>query len=503
MAELHLPWLELAILLPLVGAVFVARIRDPEWAQQRSLIFSGLALVCAVGAWIDFAWLHKAEAHDHWSLLGPFFGTQAFVIDELSAPLLPMAALVYFATALATVRTKIRRFSFVWTLVSESILLATFSCMRPWGIIALLALSSIPPLWELHLRHKPMRIFIIHMGAFIAMLVLGWAGVEHTPAGAQPPIWAIALLIGAVLLRSRIVPLHTWMTDVFEHLTFGTGLLFVTPMPGVYAAVRLLLPIAPDWALHAIGLISLFTAVYAAGMALVQREARRFFCYLFLSHSALVLVGLEIATPLGLTASLCLWIAVCLSLTGFGLVLRSIEARTGRVLLSEFHGLYEHTPTLAAFFLLTGLASIGFSGTIGFVGAELLVEGAVDVYPYVGLAVVLAAALNGIAVMRAYFRVFTGKRYYPSVSLRNRLPERIAVLAIAALILGGGLFPQPGLTSRHHAAVEIIAKRDAFLPAAEPQAADAHPWLSETRLAEIQSPIRAKPTVIAVRNHER
>ena len=57
--------------------------------------------------------------------------------------------------------------------------------------------------------------------------------------------------------------------------------------------MRLVLPIAPDWVLQSIGLVSLATAVYAAGMALVQREARRFFCYIFLSHSALVLVGLE------------------------------------------------------------------------------------------------------------------------------------------------------------------------------------------------------------------
>jgi NADH-quinone oxidoreductase subunit M len=129
------------------------------------------------------------------------------------------------------------------------------------------------------------------------------------------------------------------------------------------------------------------------------------------------------------------------------------------MLLSEFHGLYEHTPMLAAFFLLTGLASIGFPGTIGFVGGELLVESAVNAYPYVGLAVVLVAALNGIAVMRAYFRVFTGKRYYPSIPLQCRPAERIAVLTLAVLILAGGLVPEPGVESRHHAAAAIIRDR--------------------------------------------
>jgi NADH-quinone oxidoreductase subunit M len=77
----------------------------------------------------------------------------------------------------------------------------------------------------------------------------------------------------------------------------------------------------------------------------------------------------------------------------------------------------------------------------------------------VGMAVVLAAALNGIAVLQAYTRVFTGKRYFPTISLQSRGPERLAVLTLAILILGGGIFPQPGLSSRHHAANGIINAR--------------------------------------------
>ena len=62
---------------------------------------------------------------------------------------------------------------------------------------------------------------------------------------------------------------------------------------------------------------------------------------------------------------------------------------------------------------------------------------------------VAAAALNGIAVVRAYFLLFTGTRHVSTVSLGIGLRERIAVLTLAALILGGGFFPQPGVSSRH------------------------------------------------------
>jgi NADH-quinone oxidoreductase subunit M len=459
MPELHLPWLELSILVPLVGAIVVGSLQDREVAHKLCLVISTFTLLFAAGEWVDFGMLGTFEAHDHWDVIEWVFHKDIFVIDELSAPLLPLAALVYLMTVLSTLRTKVNRFSFGWTLASEAILLATLSCREPWMLIVLLTAATIPPWIELRSRGRCTRVYTIHMGLFVCLLIAGQSLLEIGPADAMVSLIGGAMVTAAALLRSGIIPLHCWMTDLFEKATFGTALLFVTPMTGAYAVMRMVLPIAPDWALQSIAIVSLVTAVYAGGMALVQHEARRFFCYLFLSHSSLVLVGMELATPIGMTGALCVWLSVGLSLAGFGLTLRSVESRTGRVSLDEYHGLYEHTPTLAALFLLTGLASIGFPGTVGFVGIELLIEGAVTVYPLVGMAVVVAAALNGIAILQAYFRVFTGTKHTASISLRARMSERVAVLILAVLILGGGLFPQPGVSSRYHAAEALMNQR--------------------------------------------
>ena len=459
MTDLHLPWLELAILIPALGAIFVGRLGDRNRARDWSLVFSGISLLCATGAWQDFLFLHARVADDGWHLLSSLIGREVLTIDELSAPLLPFVALLYFLTMLATLRTKMRRFSFSWTLASESLVLATFSCQEPWIVISLLAASTLPPLLELRNRGKSTRVYVFHMALFVALMIVGWSFVEGEGPVEDHTLWAIVPLLIAVLIRSGIAPFHCWMTDLFEHATLGTALLFVTPIAGAYAAVRLVLPIAPDWVLRSMGVLSLMTAIYAAGMALVQREARRYFCYLFLSHSALVLVGLEMVTPIGLTGALCVWLSVSLALGGFGLTLRALESRRGRLSLTEFQGLYEHMPTLAMFFVLTGLASVGFPGTFGFVGTELLVDGAVETYPLVGILVVLAAALNGIGIVRVYFILFTGRRYFSSVSLRIGIHERIAVLTLAVLILYGGWFPEAGIRSRHHAAEEILRSR--------------------------------------------
>jgi len=459
MTELQLPWLEMALVLPLLGALLAAFSRSADKTRLIAIVSSGLSLLFSLGAWQDFSSMSVFEAHDHWDIITSWLGPDALVIDELNAPLLPLVSLMFFLTSLSTLKTKVKRFPFALNLVLEFLVLATLACRQPWGIILLIALQCIPVYLELVQRGKSTRIFVIHMGLSTVMLVAGWAMIDAEGVRESHSAFAIGLITVAVLIRSGCVPVHCWLTDLFEKATLGTAMLYVTPMIGAYAAVRMVLPVAPDWALRVIALVSLFTSVYSAGMALVQTETRRFFCYLLLSNMSLVLVGLEIVSAIGLTGALCAWLSVGLTLTGFGLTLRAIESRQGRLSLRDFHGLYNSMPLLGTFFLITGLASVGFPGTVGFVGIELLVEGATNVYPAVGIFVVIATALNGIAVMHTYFRLFTGTEHTSTFSLGARLPERISVLILTVLIIGGGLIPQPGVASRYHAAKEIMLRR--------------------------------------------
>jgi NADH-quinone oxidoreductase subunit M len=341
--------------------------------------------------------------------------------------------------------------------------LATLSCRGPWLLIVLLIAGTVPPYLELRARHRPTRGFAVYMGLFAVLLVVGQALVQFEGTGRLHSLWALLPLLTAVLIRSGMVPMHGWMNDLFENATFGTALLFCAPQVGAYAAVRLVLPIAETSVLRSLGAVSLVTAVYAAGLALVQRDARSFFSYLFLSSSSLVLVGLEVVTPIGLTGALCVWLSVGLSLGAFGLTLRALEARRDHLSLTEFQGLYEHTPALAVSFFLTGLASVGFPGTLGFIGTELLIDGAVTVFPYIGVALVMASALNGIAFVKAYFLLFTGKRHTSTVSLAIGLRERLAVLTVAAIIVAGGLMPRFTVGSRHAAAEDLLRSRPATL----------------------------------------
>jgi NADH-quinone oxidoreductase subunit M len=467
MRLLQLPWFESAILIALLGSLAVSQLRDPARAALWGTSFTGLVCLSSLLAWLSFHLGIPAESVAPWSIQVRLLGRRIVDLDELSAPLVPAVALLHFLTAVATARTRMRHFSFSWSLASEAIRLAMLGTPASWLLVALMIISIVPPYIELRNRNVSPRVYSFHMALFVVLLLVGWAAVQSRAADDPPPIWGIVPLLLAILVRLGTVPAHCWVTDWLEHASLGNAILYVTPLTGVYAAVRFVLPIAPDWVLRSIGLASLATAVYASAMATVQTSTRRFFAYLFLSLASLVLVGLELTTELSLTASLSLWFSVMLSLGGFGLALRSLEARFGTLGLAGYHGLYGHTPTLAACFLLTGLASVGFPATLGFISTELLVDSAVEDNIYVGMAVVTSAALNGIAVMRAYFHLFTGSRHVSTVSLQVGPRERFALLTLTALVLGGGLFPQPGVATRWRAARLLLDQRNRQLaPAA-------------------------------------
>lgn len=459
---LSIPWLELAFILPLVGSILVWRMRDQSCAWRWGLTLFSVTLLATLLEIVSYG-SGTTRVELCWDIQQSMFGQTVFRLDGLNTPLLPAISLFYLLTFLATSGTKLQRFSIPWALFSLSVQLATLTCFDPWTLVLLLLVGVVPPLGVLHGRGKPKRIFLLHMGLFAGLLTLGWYFVDQPETTENYP-WAIVVLLLALLVRCGVLPAHGWLTDLFDSSSFGNALLTITPLTGVCAIIRLVIPIAPDWVLQSIGVISLITAFYAAGMATVQKDARRFFTFVFLSHASLVLVGMELATSISVTGSLHLWLSFILSLGGFGLTLRALEARVGRLSLTRFHGLYDHSPALAVSFLLTGLASVGFPGTAGFVALELLVDGAIQANPWVGVGIIVTAALNGIAVLRAYFLLFTGARHPATIPLGITIRERIAFVTLSVLLIGAGLVPQPFVASRYRSAKSVLEQRQQLVP---------------------------------------
>jgi NADH-quinone oxidoreductase subunit M len=452
-------WNEMGVLALLGGSLWASRVDATAVARRRAVIVAAFAFAATGASWIEGARSGVPdEAFRGMAALG-LHGL--FAADALNAPLIPLVSLVSLVTILVTLRSKIHRFSFSRILLLEALLLVTLSAENPWVLILFLAATDLPLAGELRGQGRSARVLATHLGAASLLLAGGWLTVSLSgPAASGWTAAGYGMIAAGVGIRSGLVPVHCWVLDLFENASLGTALIAMSPLAGAYAAARLLLPGAPDAVLSTLAGVALATALYGAAMSVVQSNARRFFCYFFLSHTSLVLAGLMLMSPLAVTASLVLWISAPLSLAGFGLTLRALEARTGRLSLNAFQGLHVQTPTLAALFLVTGLAAVGFPGTLGFFGVEMLTDAAARTSKPLAVGVVLAGALSGIAAVRAYGRLFLGARHRATVSLRIRRTERVAFLALVALLLGGTLWSQAQIVSRNRAADEILHLRE-------------------------------------------
>jgi len=456
-----LVWLAALVALPIVVIALSFLRRDVE--RLRWLSVASAAIMVAVA----FAMASRLRGLSiRTAALSGIPGGEAIVrIDTLSAALLPFAAGLWLLTVAVTPRASLDRRGLRRTALATLITVASFLTE---SAVILLALS-VASVWTFlsaladpaHQRQR--RVVGTYLGVSTLLFAAGVAllvgpGVDHA-ALETTGMWLIVI---AALIRKGIVPFHAWLPEVFDHGRLGPAILFNAPQLGAYMTVVLIVPRASPEMLRLIAILALGTAVYGAALALVQSSARRACGYLFMSQSALVMAGLDCTSVTALAGGLVVWLSAGLAFAGLARCVLVLEARRGRLDLTMYHGGYERMPLLAISFLCMGLACTGFPGTLGFVGQELLVDGAVDVFPVMGFAVVIASALTGLAVLRMYFSLFCGATDATARSgARFGLTPREAwtFVALVVTLIGFGTAPRPLVESRVKASDEILRLR--------------------------------------------
>jgi NADH-quinone oxidoreductase subunit M len=397
-------------------------------------------------------------------------GEDLIRIDTLSSVLLPFAAGLWLLTVAVTPRgsldrSVLRRTALVTLLTvmsfltESAVLLLLLWVASVWTFLSALADPE---------HEYQRRVAAVYLGASTLLFAAGVALL--VTLGVQDPqvetvgMW---LIVAAALIRKGIFPFHAWVPEVFDHGRMGPTILFNAPQVGAYMTVVLIVPRASPEMLRSIALLALATAVYGAALALVQRSARRACGYLFMSQSALVMAGLDCTSVTALAGGLLVWLSAGLGFAGLARCVLVLEARRGQLDLTRHHGGYDRMPLLAISFLAMGLACTGFPGTLGFIGQELLVDGAVEVFPVMGFAVVIASALTGLAVLRMYFSLFCGRpdaHSHSSLRFGLRPREAWTFVALVTVLIGLGIAPRPLVDSRLDASDEILRLRQDRTP---------------------------------------
>ena len=458
-----------------VEAVWLAAVAVPPLAflaiARLPLEFSRLraaAAVCALVSALACAAVlvvpELAALHIAWPVDSAILGPSLLRVSELSAPLIPLPSTLWLLSVATTPRSRLDAAGLRRTAIAALVATIAFSTESP-ALLVLLWMTSnrllVAALAEpAHRRARRVaRVYLWTSAIVLALGALLATLAPHTAWG-DAGLW---LVIVAVLIRKGIFPFHAWIPEVFDTGRIGPIVRFSAPQLGAYVAVVLVVPHASPAMLRTIAILSLVTAVYGAALALVQRDARRACGYLFVSQSALVLAGIDGTSPQALAGSLVIWISSALAFAGLARAVLALEARRGRLDLTRYHGGYAQAPALALSFLVLGLACTGFPGTLGFVGQELLIEGAVQEFPALGFFVVIAATLTGLAVLRMYFSLFCGTRS-DSFKLRLFPREVLALGAVVVVLVAGGLVPGALVPSRLSASHAVLDARQVTAP---------------------------------------
>jgi len=430
--------------------------------ERLRAVAAACAAACLLTCAAVFASPALGALHVAWPFAAPpLLGSSLFRVSVFSTYLLPLPSALWLVSVAVTPRSRLDAAGLQRTAGATLSATLAFLTESPalllvfWTISNLLLVGALSRSEHRHAR----RVSGAYLWPSVALLACGIALAFGGSTG-LPRTVGLWLVIGAVLVRKGIFPFHAWIPEVFDTGRMGPIIRFSAPQLGAYVAVVLVVPYATPGMLRALAILSLLTAVYGAALAFVQRDGRRACGYLFVSQSALVLAGLDCTAPQALAGSLVVWLSSALAFTGLTRTVLALEVRRGRLDLTRYHGGYEQMRPLAVSFLILGLACTGFPGTLGFVGEEMLIKGAVEEFPALGFFVVAAAALTGLAVLRMYFSLFCGTRTTPLPQALLRR-EVLAFGTVTALLVLGGLLPRAVVASRLAASHALLGDRAA------------------------------------------
>jgi NADH-quinone oxidoreductase subunit M len=480
-----MPWLSLAVVVPLAGAAAAAvvprRWREaPRFIAIAAAAFS-LACVAVTVAGFDTARGMQLVEQAEWI---PSLDVAWRVgVDGMSLALSGVTVILFLASALYGVGPRpLSRAAGALLLLLEGSTLAFFLAQDFFLFyvafdVTLVAMYFLIALWgEENRRYAALKFFLYtligSLPVLLGIIALYLDSEPHTfnmitlvrvqpiaGAGIGASLTFLAFFVGFAI-KTPIVPFHTWLPAAHvEAPTAGSVLLAgVLLKMGTYGLVRVNLQMLPDaFAKYAlpVALLGLVSALYGAFVALAQSDLKRLVAYTSINHMGYVVIGVGAAAATGISASardLAVDGAV-LQMVAHGLVTGTLFFVAGFIRdrahtrdLGRLGGLFRPMPFYGSLTALAFFASLGLPGLAQFPAELEIFLGTFDVFPAVA-----AIALLGIVVTAALFllalqRAFMGETPEPLRQLGDLVArEWVAVVPLVALFVVLGVYPRLAL----------------------------------------------------------
>jgi NADH-quinone oxidoreductase subunit M len=264
--------------------------------------------------------------------------------------------------------------------------------------------------------------------------------------------WLFLGFFVAFAIKAPLVPFHTWLPDAGAEAPVGGAALLVGVLDkvGTFGFIRYCLPLFPDASRFYAPLILVLSVIgilYAALLAMGQKDLKRLVAYTSVAHFGFIGLGIFAFTTQGLSGATFYMVNHGLSTGALFLVVGMLIARGGSRMLADYGGVQKVAPILGGLFLVVGLSSLALPGMSTFVSEFLVLLGTFErhpVYAIIGTVGIILAALYILLIIQ---RVVHGPpRGVAAGGMRDLVGREVwAIAPLIALILFLGVYPKPVL----------------------------------------------------------
>ncbi|MCK6618991.1 MAG: NADH-quinone oxidoreductase subunit L [Calditrichaceae bacterium] len=280
------------------------------------------------------------------------------------------------------------------------------------------------------------------IGIFIIFTTIGtityaeiFSRTEQLVAAGVVTTATLLLFMGACG-KSAQFPLYIWLPDAMEGPTPVSALIHAATMvtAGVYMVARFnpLFSLS-EVSMAVVVIIGLFTALFAATMALVNTDIKRVLAYSTISQLGYMFIGVGVgAYAAGIFHLMTHAFFKALLFLGAGSVMHALANETN---IMKMGGLAKKIKYTAWTFILAWLAISGIPPFSGFFSKDEILAKAFAYHPAVWFFGAVGALLTAFYMSRLVFLTFFGKsRVEPEVA--HHIHESPYVMTVPLMILG-------------------------------------------------------------------
>jgi len=470
---MNFPILSSLILLPIIGALFIFFSRSKSIKYQSSkyvaLFVSFANFFLSIYLWILFdSSTHQFQFVENREWISGFINYKVGV-DGISILFIVLTTLISSLCIVSvnnTINNKLKEF-LIAILLMETLMIGVF-CSLDLVIFYLFFEGGLIPMfliigiWGGERRvYSAFKFFLYTLLGSVLMLVAiisiywmtGTTDVEKLyeigiDTKYQNLLWLAFFTSFAV--KTPMWPVHTWLPDAHvEAPTAGSVLLaaILLKMAG-YGFIRFslgLFPIASEYFIPLIYLLSLVAIIYTSLVALMQDDMKKLIAYSSVAHMGFVTLGIFTMTQQGIEGSIFQMISHGLVSAALFLCVGVIYDRMHTRLISQYGGIVSIMPKYAIVLMIFTLGAIGLPGTSGFIGEFLILMGTFKknflVATIASLGVILAAAYMLWLYKRVVFGKLINDNLKKMVDLKKS--EILILWSLAVPTILFGFYPEP------------------------------------------------------------